>query len=74
MARISRPKQKISEARKASNKEWNKKNLYTKYDHIHLVVPAGTKVRIKAAAEAKNESLNEYITRATEQRMNSDDR
>ena len=72
MAKIGNAKNKISEARKQANKKWNDKNLYTKYDHIHLVVPAGTKERIKAAADAANESVNEYISKATEQRMRNE--
>ncbi len=73
MAKIGSPTKKISEARKTANKKWNEKNLNTKYDHIHLVVPAGTKDRIKAAADAVNESVNEYIGKATEQRMKTEE-
>ncbi len=58
---------KISEARKQANKKWNDKNLSTKYDHIHLALPAGYKERLKTAAG--KESVNEYIRKAIDQRM-----
>lgn len=55
----------ISEARARANKKWDAKNL----DRIQLVVRAGEREQIRAAAEAAGESLNHYIVSATKARM-----
>ena len=62
----------MSEAKKRANKKWNDENLSTRYDHIHLTLPAGYKDRIKAAAEAAGETVNEYIRNAIEQRTGAE--
>ena len=59
----------MSEAKKRANKKWNDENLATRYDHIHLALPAGYKERLKAAAGAEEETVNEYIRKAIDQRM-----
>ena len=59
----------MSEARKRANKKWNDENLNTRYDHIHLALPAGYKDKLKAAADQKDESVNEYIRNAIDQRL-----
>lgn len=59
----------MSEARKRANKKWNDENLSTRYDHIHLALPAGYKDRLKAAASAAGETVNEYIRNAIDRRM-----
>lgn len=59
----------MSEARKRANKKWNDENLSIRYDHIHLALPAGYKDRIKAAADAEGEKINEYIRKAIDQRL-----
>ena len=59
----------LSEARKKANKKWNDANMKDKYDRIQLVVPKGQKNAIQAAAQAQGESLNEYIKKAVEARM-----
>ena len=56
----------ITEAQQRAKQKWDKQNL----DRIQLVVRAGEKDRIKAAAEAAGESLNHYIVSATMDRMN----
>jgi len=59
----------MSEAKKRANKKWNDENLNTRYDHIHLALPAGYKEKLKAAAEEKGEKVNEYIRIAIDQRL-----
>ena len=60
----------ISEARNKANKKWDAKNL----DRIQLVVRAGEREQIRAAAEAAGESLNHYIVTATKARMKAEGR
>ena len=55
----------VSEAQQRAKVKWDKENL----DRIQLVVRAGEKDQIKAAAEAAGESLNHYIVSATKDRM-----
>ena len=62
----------ISEARKRANKKWNDENLNTRYDHIHLALPAGYKDRLKTAAKAEGETVNEYIRNAIDQRIGNE--
>ncbi|MCD8051284.1 MAG: hypothetical protein LUE89_06355 [Clostridiales bacterium] len=59
----------MSEARKRANKKWNDENLQKRYDRIQLVVPKGEKDKIKAAAQAANESVNSFIGHAIELAM-----
>lgn len=40
-----------------------------KYDRISLMIPKGEKNRIKTAAAAAGESVNEYINKAIKQRI-----
>ncbi len=40
-----------------------------KYDRISLMLPKGEKDRIKTAAAAAGESVNEYINKAIRQRI-----
>ena len=58
----------ISEARNRANKKWDAKNL----DRIQLVVRAGEREQIRAAAEAAGESLNHYIVTAAKDRMKAE--
>lgn len=41
-----------------------------KYDHVNLMIPKGMKDQIKAIAKEKGESMNEYIWKAVQDRMN----
>lgn len=41
-----------------------------KYDRINLTVPKGKKEKIKAAAKAAGQSVNEYINSAIDSYMN----
>ena len=63
----------ISEARKRANKKWNDENINTRYDHIHLALPAGYKDRLKSAADGAGEKVNEYIRKAIDQRLEAEE-
>lgn len=41
-----------------------------KYDRVNLTVPKGKKDKIKAAAKAAGQSVNEYINSAIDSYMN----
>ena len=41
-----------------------------KYDRVNLTVPKGKKEKIKAAAKAAGQSVNEYINSAIDSYMN----
>lgn len=49
---------------RASNKYQSKA-----YDRINLVVPKGRKAELQAAAQEQGESLNGFISKAIEERM-----
>lgn len=55
----------LTEARSRANKKWDAENL----ERIHVVVRAGEKEQIRAAADAAGESLNHYIIAAVKERM-----
>ena len=50
--------------REAEKKQYNRQNAYNsaKYDKIGLMLPKGSKEKIKRAAEEKHLSVNAYIT------------
>ena len=56
---------KISEARYRANKKWNAANL----DRIEIQVPKGRKEAIKAQAAARGESLNSFVIKAIDERI-----
>ena len=60
----------VSEAKSRANKKWDAANL----DRIQLVVRAGEREQIRAAAQAAGESLNHYIVAATKARMAAEGR
>lgn len=60
--------QKYTEARKAGNKKWDAANL----DRVSIAMPKGKRDTIKAAATAAGESMNQYIIRAIDERMERD--
>ena len=60
--------QKYTEARKEGNRRWDSANL----DRLSLALPKGSKETIKAAADAAGESVNGYIKRAIDERMERD--
>lgn len=62
-------KTKNSAAKIAANARYNKKA----YDHVSIIFKKGTKEKIKAAAESVNESMNQYIVTAVNQRMDKED-
>ena len=50
--------------RAAEEKQYKRQNKYNaaKYDKIGLMLPKGSKEKIKAAAAGKNMSVNAFIT------------
>ena len=50
--------------REAEKKQYNRQNAYNsaKYDKIGLMLPKGSKEKIKAEACKKNMSVNAFIT------------
>lgn len=52
----------------AYQNEFNKRN----YDRIEIKVPKGRKAVIKAAATAAGQSVNEFIAKAIDERMERD--
>lgn len=56
---------KYTDARKENNKKWDAANL----DRISIAMPKGKKDKVKEAASAVNESMNQYIITAIDQRM-----
>lgn len=56
---------KISKAQQKAVHKYVKNN----YDRLEITVPKGQKAIIKAAAENAGESLNGYIKRAIDERM-----
>lgn len=59
---------KYTEAQKQSAKKWDAANL----DRLSIALPAGSKDRIKAHAQAMGESVNGFIRRAVEHQMERD--
>lgn len=63
----------ISEAKKRANKKWNDAHMKERYDRVQLVLPAGRKAMLDAAAAAAGESVNGYVQRAILDRMGLED-
>lgn len=61
-------KPKVSKAQQKATNKWIAKT----YDRINLTVPKGRKEEIKAHAEAQNESVNGFISRAIDETMQRD--
>ena len=63
------PKEKaLSEARKRANAKYDKEN----YQYITFKARKGTRDKIKAAAAGIGESLNGYIIKSIDERMERD--
>lgn len=58
-------------ASKAQQKAVNK-YMKANYDRVNLTLPKGSKDEIKAHAEACNESVNAFISRAINETMQRD--
>ena len=56
---------KISEARYKANKKWNAAN----YEQLGISLPKGRKEAIKAQAAARGESLNSFVIKAIDERI-----
>ena len=61
---------KNSKARIAANNRYNAKA----YDRINIAVPKGDKDIIKAHAESRGESLNNFVSRAISETMERDEK
>lgn len=48
----------------------NNRNTARAYDRLYPFVPKGKKAEIQAAADKQGETLNEFIVKAIEERMN----
>ena len=59
------PPRKYTEAKREGNRKWDTANL----DRVSIAMPKGKKDIIKEAAAAAGESVNQYIIKAVEQRM-----
>lgn len=60
-------KKKISKAQQKAVHKYVRNN----YDRLNIMVPKGEKENIQKAAEAVNESLNQYVGGAIRRRMES---
>ena len=49
--------------------QWSRNYNETSYDRLYPFVPKGRKAEIQAAASARGETLNEFIVRAIDERM-----
>ena len=58
----------MSQDGKASTRAKNKYNAKV-YDSLRIVVPKGRKEAIQAVADAQGESLNGFVTKAVDERM-----
>ncbi|MDD4510462.1 MAG: hypothetical protein PHY23_06140 [Oscillospiraceae bacterium] len=56
----------------AGNTDYKRKFTAEKYDRIEITVPKGKKEVIKNCAVAVGESVNRYINRAIDDRMEQD--
>lgn len=59
---------KYTEAVKQSNRKWDAANL----DRLSIALPAGSRDKIKAHAQAQGESVNGFIGRAISETMERD--
>ena len=61
----------MPERRRDIKKQAEGSNAYNDkaYDRLYPFVPKGRKAEIQAAADAAGETLNEYIVKAIDQRM-----
>lgn len=58
-----------TEAQKRATKKWNDAHMKERYDRVQLVLPAGQKATLEAAAQEAGESVNMYTQKALLQRM-----
>ena len=64
---MAEDEKKVSKAQQKAVNKYVKNN----YDKILVTVPKGDREKIKAAADAVGESVNSYIKKAVELRMES---
>lgn len=58
-----------TEAQKRATKKWNDAHMKERYDRVQLVLPAGQKATLEAAAQEAGESVNMFTQKALLQRM-----
>ena len=58
------------EEEKFNQIKYQNKFIKQKYDRVNLTVPKGKKEKIKEAAKAAGQSVNEYINSAIDSYMN----
>ena len=58
-------KRAYNEARKNANQKWDKEHI----ERVSVAIDTGDKEKVKAAAAAAGESVNQYIKTAIFQRM-----
>lgn len=61
-----------TEAQKRATKKWNDAHMKERYDRVQLVLPAGQKATLEAAAQEAGESVNMFTQKALLQRMGLD--
>ena len=49
--------------------QWSRNYNETAYDRLYPFVPKGRKAEIQAAASARGETLNEFIVKSIDERM-----
>ena len=59
---------KYTESKKRNNLKWDSANL----ERVSIALKKGQKARIKAAAEAAHESMNQYIIGAIDRRIDAE--
>lgn len=57
-----------SESQKKASRKWNDNNL----ERLYVTVKKGQKDQIKQIAESKGETINGYIVKAIQKRMDED--
>ena len=59
---------KYTESKKRNNLKWDSANL----ERVSIALKKGQKARIKAAADAAHESMNQYIIGAIDRRIDAE--
>ena len=62
-----------SEARKRANKKWNDAHLNERYDHLHVVLPAGRKANLDAFAREQGISTNGLVNSVLQRELGMSD-
>lgn len=59
------------DAKRKLEAQYNRQNEYNKknYERVSLMLPAGEREKVRAAAESQNMSMNAYIIEAIKEKM-----